>query len=1155
MKKRRIAALRLDALEDKIVPVTLSHYFTHEHVDLNFGFTGGPTGTWSLNPRDADNQISYPPDDVVLYAGRNSQTTRPAGSEFDFIGVNSGDTFYKLPATQDPQLLFLGTAGYGIAVGSLDRYNPVTESKGRVSGLGRWAKMTLLDVQGPGTFSVWQSGDTAPVVFMSDFDNNVSDPDANGIDSTDGIGPDDALWIVSGGHTHYNMGFGALGRYEVTVKLSGYLDDGNTSSLGTYTESDPITFYVSVGNVGQLEFDATSYQVNENAGTASVTVHRVEGSDGRLTVDYATSNGTATAGPDYTSASGTLTFEDQETVKTITVPITNDSADEADETVNLTLSNAGPSYLNDYLVDAEGRTLLGANGTAVLSILNDDSPAGNTPPNISDVLDQNTNEDTNTGPIGVTVGDSESALDDLMLTASSSNQTLVPNANIVVGGTGANRTVSIAPAANLSGVITITLTVRDTGGLTATDTFDLTVNPVNDPPVADDKNLSTPQETALPITLTGSDIENDPLTFNVIDLPVHGNLTGSGANRIYTPANGFTGTDSFTYRVNDGSLNSSLATVTINVTPENVPVANPDAYVVGVGSTVRGNVLLNDTDADGDPLSVTATITNPQHGSLVLNASGSFTYTPDTTFAGSDSFQYEVSDDTNRKAIGTATITAAGFQNMEASLTEGHVDVGLNYEDGAWDLHVHDHDRDIEYEPDGALYYVAPQALTSRPAGSEFDFIGVAAGQPFYRLPKNQNPEILFLGFGAEELEPGTFTTGYLDLALKAVNGPGELSIWDSTDTGPDVIWATADGITAADSLRVLEGAHAHFNWGFTAKGRYEVTVEAHGFLDDGDNIEDFSGDVTYYFSVDNLGKVQFEKPQYGVTEGSSVTLNITRTGGSDGPATVDYAVSPGTASAADYLPLSGSVTFADGETQKQITFTAVKDKVKEPVENVTVSLTVPADSAAQLGTTSSAIVSIDTTGVLKVKKIVVNDGLRQRSNIETISIQFSRDTNLGALIASGEIVNAVTLFTGTTQVALDPSRFFYDSTRNMLVIGLTANGFSPNAKTILADGRYELRLDTTRITSAAGGISLTDGDKVFDGIHRFAFHKLEGDFNGDKKVTKADEALLKRYFGTYFWQRRYNFAFDLTGPSNIPNGVVDQLDLTYLRTLNGRTI
>src|SRR5262249_5553525 len=80
------------------------------------------------------------------------------------------------------------------------------------------------------------------------------------------------------------------------------------------------------------------------------------------------------------------------------------------------------------------------------------------------------------------VGDAESALDSLTLSATSSNTNLVASTNIIFGGSGANRTVTVRPATNLSGSATITATVTDTDGLTASHSFGLIVNPVNDPP-------------------------------------------------------------------------------------------------------------------------------------------------------------------------------------------------------------------------------------------------------------------------------------------------------------------------------------------------------------------------------------------------------------------------------------------------------------------------------------------------------------------------------------------------------------------------------------------------------------------------------------------------------------------------------------------------
>jgi len=107
--------------------------------------------------------------------------------------------------------------------------------------------------------------------------------------------------------------------------------------------------------------------------------------------------------------------------------------------------------------------------------------ASNTPPTISDITDRTINEDANTGAVAFTVGDAQTAAGSLTVSGSSSNTALVPNANIVFGGSGANRTVTVTPLANQNGAATITVTVSD-GSLTGTDTFVLTVNPVNDVP-------------------------------------------------------------------------------------------------------------------------------------------------------------------------------------------------------------------------------------------------------------------------------------------------------------------------------------------------------------------------------------------------------------------------------------------------------------------------------------------------------------------------------------------------------------------------------------------------------------------------------------------------------------------------------------------------
>src|SRR5439155_96408 len=110
-------------------------------------------------------------------------------------------------------------------------------------------------------------------------------------------------------------------------------------SLGSQSTAALTIVSDDVAPPGTLQLSAPTYTVNEAQATATITVTRTGGSAGSVSVNYATSNGTATAGSDYTASSGTLTFAVGETSKTFTVPILDDTAVENAETVTLTLSN------------------------------------------------------------------------------------------------------------------------------------------------------------------------------------------------------------------------------------------------------------------------------------------------------------------------------------------------------------------------------------------------------------------------------------------------------------------------------------------------------------------------------------------------------------------------------------------------------------------------------------------------------------------------------------------------------------------------------------------------------------------------------------------------------------------------------------------------
>ena len=218
-------------------------------------------------------------------------------------------------------------------------------------------------------------------------------------------------------------------------------------------------------------------------------------------------------------------------------------------------------------------------------------------------------------------------------------------------GTGAGRTYT--PDPNYFGPDAFTFTANDGTVDSNVATESITVTPVNDPPVADPKSVTTAEDTPVGITLSGSDIEGSALTF-LATSPAHGTLTGTGASRTYTPDANYFGLDSFTYRVNDSSIDSEAAIVTITVTPVNdAPVAAPKSETVAQDATVL--VGLTGTDVDGDALTFSV-VTSPAHGTLV-GTGATRTYTPSVGFFGPDSFTYVANDGTIDSNVATVTIT------------------------------------------------------------------------------------------------------------------------------------------------------------------------------------------------------------------------------------------------------------------------------------------------------------------------------------------------------------------------------------------------------------------------------------------------------------------------------------------------------------------
>jgi len=179
---------------------------------------------------------------------------------------------------------------------------------------------------------------------------------------------------------------------------------------------------------------------------------------------------------------------------------------------------------------------------------------------------------------------------------------------------------------------------------------------VNDAPVANAFSLSTNEDTLQTGTLTASDIDSTQLTYAKASDPTSGAVTvNPDGTFTYTPALDFNGTDTFTFKANDGSLDSAAATVTIKVSAINdAPVANALSLSTNEDTAHTGTLTASDIDS---PQLTYTKASNPTNGTVTVNPNGTFTYTPALNFHGTDSFTFKANDGSLDSAVATVTIT------------------------------------------------------------------------------------------------------------------------------------------------------------------------------------------------------------------------------------------------------------------------------------------------------------------------------------------------------------------------------------------------------------------------------------------------------------------------------------------------------------------
>ncbi|WP_291166070.1 Ig-like domain-containing protein [Gimesia sp.] len=311
---------------------------------------------------------------------------------------------------------------------------------------------------------------------------------------------------------------------------------------------------------------------------------------------------------------------------------------------------------------------------------------------------------------------------------------------------------------NYAGSDTFTYMVADEQGLQSTGSVTITVQENQNPDAINDTgNAVAGNPYVIHVLNNDSDRQGDSLTITYVSTPANGTASINADESItYTGNPGF-GFDSFTYTVSDGNGHTDTATVSIYEVYNFAPVTYEDhIYDAPLGVPVTIDVLANDYDPDGEPISVIA-VSDPTYGAAIINADGTITYIAEE-IANGDAFQYTVSDPYGNTSTGVVSVKD---WNYDWEFTDES-----NYET----YYAHTDDADIAV---GGNAFVFAQAIATDPS--------IITGAIFTEVPQNKKS----YGTSATQLTAfgnadGTDTYGILSTGEAAlVNDPGQLSSYD----------------------------------------------------------------------------------------------------------------------------------------------------------------------------------------------------------------------------------------------------------------------------------------------------------------------------------------------------------------------------------------
>ncbi len=698
-------------------------------------------------------------------------------------------------------------------------------------------------------------------------------------------------------------------------------------------------FVTQIAEGGTIQFTTSSYQVNEAGGSITISVQRVGDTTPTTTVQFATSNGTATAGADYTAASGTLTFSPGQIIRTFTVPILNNPGCDGDETVNLTLSNASGS-------------VLGTRSTAVLTILDPEACIAFGAREYS--------VDENRGPAVVTVTRSGSATNLATVRFVTTNGI---GATSPADYTAVDRTLTFQPGVRS---VSVSIPIVNDALAEGAETVILTLsNPVG-------AGLAT-ERTTVTLTIQDDDIASiqfSAATYSVSEATATATITVLRSGALGTQV-------TVDFETNDGTATAGadytavpLTTITFNA---------------GVTSRTVTIPITNDTeDESNNTETVLLAISNPGPGATLGLINTATLTIVDNDVAGVVQFSqalYTVLETALSAPIaitrsGGGAVVTVQFDTSDGPGASGAV-AGVDYT-GTNPL--------VTFGTSVGTQTVSIPVLGNPGAtGSRFVTLTLSAPSGGATLGPRSTAQLKIVDDEAavqfafptySVVEGGTIaiaversgTTGTVIVPFATSNGTGA--------AGADYV-ASTGSLTFAAGVKTLSFPVRTLANTADDGNRTVILTLGPGVTGTGGAALGSQNTATLTITDNDVGgQIQFSAATYTVSEATAVaTITVVRSGGAAGPVTVDFATSNGTATAGlDYTAVPpvpvppATITFNAGVMSRTVTVPITNDTLDEANETVVLTLTNPTGGAT-LGPRDTATLTIldnDVAGVVQ---------------------------------------------------------------------------------------------------------------------------------------------------------------------------------------------